>query len=188
MPIELECKVRVSSHAGLREKMRSAGAVFISKVAETNTLFDLPDRSLQRAGCGLRVRSTVTVEGQDHGATLTFKGARTPGAFKRREEIELTVGDAAAMAGVLRALGYTERIIFEKRRESWRLGACRIELDEMPRLGLFVEVEGPDESAIRSALAALGLAENQSIIDSYASMVANLADRDDARPIMLRFE
>ena len=64
MPVELECKIRVASHAPLREKLRSAGARRVGSVMETNTLFDRPDCSLQRDGCGLRVRSTVVLDGE----------------------------------------------------------------------------------------------------------------------------
>jgi adenylate cyclase, class 2 len=188
MPIELECKVRVTSHAVLRDKLRRGGASHIGTVLETNSLFDLPDRSLERAGCGLRVRSIVPLEGQGEGSTLTYKGPRAEGPFKRREELEVVVSDAGATAGVLRALGYTERIIFEKRRESWLLGPCRVELDELPRLGLFVEIEGPDEPAIRSAMTALELAEADSIIKTYASMVVALAASGATRPVELRFK
>jgi adenylate cyclase, class 2 len=187
MPIELECKLQVTSHAALREKLRSAGGTPVGSVLETNTLFDLPDRSLLRAGCGLRVRSTVALAGQAKGSTLTYKGPRTPSSFKRREEIEIGISDAAAMADLLRALGYAERIIFEKRRESWLLGGCRVELDELPRLGLFVEVEGPNETAIGSVLTALGLDASASIVASYVSMVAALPGNDATQPIELRF-
>jgi adenylate cyclase class 2 len=187
MPIELECKIRVASHAELREKLRLAEADYVGCVLETNSLFDLPDRALQRAGCGLRIRSTIVLEGCGPGSTLTYKGPRTPGAFKCREEIETGISDAGAAAALLHALGYVERIIFEKRRESWRLGRCEIELDELPRLGLFVEIEGPDEAAIREAMIALGLAGAESISESYVSMVAGLGSAGEAGPVVLRF-
>ena len=188
MQIELECKLHVTSHAPTREKLRQLGARFIGTVQETNTLFDLADRALQHSDRGLRVRSIVVLEGESRKSTLTYKGPRMPGPFKRREEIEVRIDDTAAMAAILRALGYAERIIFEKRRESWVLGPCRIELDELPRLGLFVEIEGPDDSAVRSALAALGLSEAASIIDTYVAMVATLAGPDEFRPVELRFD
>ena len=31
---------------------------------------------------------------------------------------------------------------------SWKLGGCTVELDELPHLGTFVEIEGPSEAAI----------------------------------------
>jgi adenylate cyclase, class 2 len=187
MPIELECKIRVASHAELRERLRIAKADYVGCVLETNSLFDSPDRALQRAGCGLRIRSTIVLEGRGPGSTLTYKGPRTPGPFKRRKEIETGISDAGAAAALLHALGYVERIILEKRRESWRLGPCRIELDELPRLGLFVEIEGPDEAAIREAMITLDLANAESISETYVSMVAGLGAIGEAGPVELRF-
>lgn len=187
MPIELECKVRVPSLVPIRDRLRAAGAKYVGRVLETNRLFDRPDGSLQQAGCGLRVRSVEVLDGRGPAASLTYKGPRTPSMFKRREEIEVDIGDSEAMTEVLHALGYTERVVFEKRRESWLLGPCRVELDELPKLGTFVEVEGPDEAAIRTGMGALGFSESGSIKQGYVSMVAALGG-DGARPVILRFE
>jgi adenylate cyclase, class 2 len=200
--IELECKVRVASLVAPREKLRATGARFVGRVLEENRLFDRPDEALRRAGCGLRVRTARALE--DEGgkavgqglrsaaeggcaATLTYKGPRVPGAFKQREEIEVEIGDAEAMGGILRALGYVERIMFEKRRESWLLGSCRVELDELPELGTFVEVEGPNEASIRAALAAIGLEALPSISESYVGMAARLLETQPGRGRELRF-
>jgi adenylate cyclase class 2 len=188
MPVELECKVRLDSHDPLRERLRAAGAIRVGRVLETNTIYDRDDGSLRRAGCGLRVRFVIALDGEAKRPTLTFKGPRQPGPFKRREEIEVAIADADAMAVILHALGFHERIIFEKRRESWRLGACHIELDELPRLGLFVEIEADDEATIRASLNDLGLDQAESIVTSYASMVAALGDGISPAPIEVRFD
>jgi adenylate cyclase class 2 len=189
MPIELECKVRVGSLAEIRGRLQETGAEYVGQVLETNRLFDRRDGSLGRAGCGLRVRSVVVMDGNGPTPTLTYKGPRQDSAFKRRQEIEVPIGDSGAATEILHALGYTERVIFEKRRETWRLGPCQIELDELPELGTFVEIEGPDEAEIRTALAALGLSQAQSINKGYASMIAGLgADQGGASPLTLRFE
>ncbi len=172
MSVELECKVRVPSLEAVRDELRTAGAKYVGRVLETNRLFDRDDGELKNTGCGLRVRSVEVLDGQGPGATLTYKGPRTDSAFKCREETEVGIGDPAAMASILHALGYHERVVFEKRRESWVLGSCDIELDELPKLGTFVEVEGPDENAIREALSALGLAAAEVVNDSYVSMAA----------------
>ena len=188
MAIELECKVRVESLATVRERLKAAtGAEFVGRVLEENRLFDREDGSLRRAGCGLRVRSTRVVEGTAQSPTLTYKGPRAPGPFKRREEIELQIADAATMGEILHALGYSERVIFEKRRESWRLPPCRVELDELPRLGTFVEVEGPSEAAVREALTTLAIADREPVSQTYVSMVVETGTADQALPIVLRF-
>ena len=172
MPVELECKVRVEDHSGVRAGLKRAGATCVGRVLETNRLFDGANGSLRLSGCALRVRTTTVIDGSGPGSTLTYKGPRQAGPFKRREEIEVVVEDAVAMVNILGALGLAERFLFEKRRETWTLDACTVELDEVPRLGRFVEVEGPDEGAIRSVLRRVGLEGAASIRESYVSMLA----------------
>lgn len=186
MPTELECKLAVADHAPIRTALRDAGAAPVGRVVEINHLFDRPAGDLRRADCGLRVRTAEAVDRDETRATLTYKGPRCDGAFKQREEIEVVIDDAAAAIRILESLGYAEQLRFEKRRETWRLSDCTIELDEIPPSQRFIEVEGPDESAIRGVLDKLGLDPAASIRDSYVAMI--LAGReDDPRPIIARF-
>ena len=72
---------------------------------------------------------------------------------------------------MLEELGFVPIFRYQKRRESWRLGECRVELDEPPRIGLFVEIEGPDEGAIHSVQAKLGLGGLKDVPTSYVGML-----------------
>jgi len=186
--IELEIKIRVESHEPIRGALRDAGAARVSRVLETNRILDLPDGSLYRAGCGLRVRSVEVLDGDGLAATLTYKGPREAGRFKRREELEVAVEDAASLLSILQALGYGERIVFEKRRESWRLEDCRVELDEVPLIGTFVEVEGPTEAAIDAAMERLGLAGRATEPQSYVGLLAERADKSASDPQVFHFD
>jgi len=188
MPTEIESKLRVASHEPVRARLASLGATFVRRIVETNRLFARTDGSLRRADCGLRIRTAHVVEGATLPATLTFKGPRQAGPFKRRREIETEIADAETMTAVLDVLGFEERHRFEKKRESWRLGACGVDLDELPSLGAFVEVEGPDEAAISEALRGLQLANAQPVQETYVEMVAKLAAPDAARPFVLAFD
>ena len=153
MPLEIEAKLRVESLDPVRERLRAAGAELLGCVLEANRIFDRPDGSLRRGGCGLRVRSCVAESGDAPPATLTFKGPIVPGAFKSRDEVEVSVGDADVAVRILEALGFVVILAYRKRRESWRLRDCRVELDEPPHIGLFVEIEGPDDAAIHVPVA-----------------------------------
>lgn len=189
MPIELECKIRVESHASLREKIRDAGARLRKRVLEVNHILDDTGGALRQRGCGLRVRTVTVLEGHARAAAvLTFKGPLQAGPMRRREETETLLDDGAAMLAILAGLGYVPHVIFEKRRETWELDGCLIELDELPRLGLFVEVEGPDESSISQCLARLGLATVPQTKETYAAMVAGLASKPPDCPVVLRFD
>lgn len=75
-------------------------------------------------------------------ATLTFK-RRIPGAsaIKQQREEETDVADPEAMEAILEALGFTAALVYEKRRQTWRLGKTEIVIDVLP-FGLFMEIEG----------------------------------------------
>lgn len=185
MPEELESKVKVGDHDAVRARLKSAGAEYLGRVLETNRIFDDKAGSLLASGCGLRVRECHVLDGIDRPATLTYKGPVRDGVFKRRTEIEVAIDDAGAMTEILAGLEFSPRIVFEKRRESWRLKGCEVELDEVPGLGLFVEVEGPNEEAIQGTMSWLGLDSHDSIRSSYIAML--MKDAIGAGPFEFRF-
>jgi len=189
MPVETEAKLRVSSHEPLRARLLALGARRVGSVLETNHIFDSPTRSLLANDQGLRVRRIETIDGAGEPATLTYKGPRDAGLLKRRREIELVISDAEAARAMLAALGFQEVLTFQKRRERWRLEACRIELDELPHLGCFIEVEGPDVQNVQDVLERLGLGNETIVPQSYIAMLIDFchthglpADRIDFSP------
>lgn len=104
---------------------------------------------------------------------ITFKGPRQPGGrLKVRLELQTRLDDVEAMAGILDACGLRQVLTVQKRRQSYRLGRCQVELDELPLLGCFVEIEGPDEQAIYAVKEALGI-EGQPILESYLQLLGN---------------
>jgi adenylate cyclase class 2 len=62
------------------------------------------------------------------------------------------------MEAILDALGFTPTLVYEKRRQTWRLGKTEIVVDELP-FGLFMEIEGSeaDIAAVELKLAIKGL-------------------------------
>ena len=98
-----------------------------------------------------------TNEDGDSRRRLTFKGPKQAGAFKQREEIEVDIDDAAAMLKIFSQPSLPPSLVFEKNRETFNLDGCEVVLDELPRLGTFVEVEGPDEATVTHVLEQLEL-------------------------------
>ena len=171
--LEIEAKFRVASHEPVRKRLRTLGATLIGRVVESNRILDRPDGSLRRVGRGLRIRSTIADDDGKTSATLTLKGPLLAGEFKSREELEIEISSPETAGNILKALGFVSILTYQKRRESWLLGECRIELDEPPHIGLFVEIEGPGESAIRSARSDLGLDAIGHTPESYVRMLLN---------------
>ncbi|MBA3273159.1 MAG: class IV adenylate cyclase [Chthoniobacterales bacterium] len=177
MAIEIEAKIKVSDHDATRARLRAIGGEHLSDVLETNTFFDTPDQKLRNADNGLRLRKINNLHGprgQNSGQTtheVTFKGPKLPGTFKQREELQSTIEDGDAVAAILERLGYSVALSFEKKRQSWQVQNCRVELDEVPRLGKYVEIEGPDEKSVESVRAALELESAALISMGYSSML-----------------
>lgn len=223
MSLEIELKLRVASHDPVRQRLRAAGATFIERVLERNTILDRPDAELRRTGRGLRLRTARRDSDGALRATLTAKGpihpigpfssptgpspvgpgtvgprTMVPGpvgpafqpvgvSLKTREECEVVISDADAALGLLALLGYDPVLQFEKRRERWSLADCLIELDEPARLGLFVEIEGPDEDAIHRVRHQLALHDAAIVPETYPQLVSQYCDTLAITDRSLRF-
>jgi len=153
MAFEIEKKYRLSPELvePLRRRLREAGAEGEGGAEfEENMIYTGPGLDPRRRVLRLRRRGEQAI--------FTFKERDLSGSpIKRQREEETEVADADALASILEALGYRPVLIYEKRRETWRLGGAEVVLDELP-FGLFVEIEG-EEAAILEAERLLGLGD-----------------------------
>ena len=166
----------------MRDRLAAIGATFVESVIERNHILDTEKQILFQAGCGLRVREVADRMGSALRATMTFKGKAERGAVKSREELETEVGDAATTIALFGAMGFQSVLCYEKRRETWEVGACRVELDEPPAVGRFVEIEGPDDRSISEVRARLGLQGMVAESKSYVRMLVEYCDAQGIRP------
>lgn len=171
MSVEVEAKLKVDSHEPVRSRLRDAGAEYIGAGLESNRHYDSADGRLRAWDSVLRIRSVQPTDGEPPEPTLTYKGPRQPGQVKRRPEIEIGIADPEAAGRLLEALGFVPISTIEKRRESWRLLGCRVELDEVPHLGTFVEIEGPDEVRISHTQRALRLDHLEHVGPGYVALL-----------------
>jgi adenylate cyclase class 2 len=135
MPIEIEKKYRLTAEHRdyVRDALDRAGATNLGSEFEENTLYQTPAIDFNRAV--LRVRRTADR------TVLTYK-ERLPidSDIKHQEEDETEVADATALKKILERLGCVRSVVYEKRRETWRLGEAEVVLDELP-FGWFMEIE-----------------------------------------------
>ena len=151
MAIEIEKKYRLESEQvePLRRRLKEVGAEGEGTPEfEENVIYTGP--GLDPARRVLRLRR------KGGRAVFTFKERDLSGSpVKRQREEETEVSDAAALASILEALGYSPVLVYEKRRETWRVPGAEVVLDELP-FGLFVEIEG-EEARILEVEKLLGL-------------------------------
>ncbi|MEM6553624.1 MAG: class IV adenylate cyclase [Planctomycetota bacterium] len=191
MIIEIEAKMKLGdrdARDSLVVRLHELSAARLGDFTESNTFFDTPEGRLKATDQGLRVRVVTPDNGDPPHATITHKGPRAHGQLKSRSEHEVHITDAKAAAELLAILGYAHVLTFEKRRTSYKLGDCVIELDALPHLGEYVEIEGPSDEAVLEAREKLGLADLPLIKASYIALLSDHAKANDLRTNVIRFE
>jgi len=148
--IEVEKKFRLTKRQrdAVLKRLPEVGANLEGEDFEENTLYS--GEALNDGSCVLRLRRVGSK------ATLTYK-KRLPSSspIKHQREEETGVADPEAMEAILESLGFTPSLVYEKRRQTWRLGKAEIVIDVLP-FGLFMEIEGRP-SDIKAAERKLGL-------------------------------
>jgi len=185
MMTEIEAKFKIHNPVEMREKLLSCWAEHIQTVLQEDTYLDTDERRLYRNDTGLRLRIVKKISPKDPDdkqiTTLTYKGPRRKGDLKIREEQEVIINSADTALAILARLGYYPTISFQKRRESFTLKNARIELDELPQMGFFLEIEADDEQTIQSVRELLGLANSPTITKTYAELVAEYLNRNSSQ-------
>jgi adenylate cyclase, class 2 len=169
--VEVEAKIKVKDLAEIERRLQKAGAKLKSeRVYERNVRYEDAGETLTPAGRVLRLR-------QDRQARLTYKEPHDPAGKDdwTRTELEVTVSDFDTTDLLLKKIGFHPAWIYEKYRTTYELAGCEVVLDEMP-FGAFVEVEG-EPDAIERALAALGLADEPRISESYSDLFFRVKER-----------
>ena len=166
---EIEAKLKVASLAQVKQRLSECGASFVSEKVQVDCYYDTEDRQLTRTDRCLRLRRERT--GQRERLILTFKGPRESDDFKKRTEVNLVFSDVEAVECLVEGLGYRRALAFDKRRFVWNLQDCEVALDELPLIGVFVEIEGAESERIGQVRETLGLADAPHVMESYASLI-----------------
>jgi adenylate cyclase, class 2 len=187
MPVEIEAKIKLAEHDSIRLTLQRLGATARGKRMEENIFFDRPDHSLRQSDQGLRVRVARDEQTGHESVIVTYKGPRQHGPLKSREEIELRADHPNHAILFLEHLGFERTLSFQKKRESWKLGDCLIELDEVPFLGTYLEVEGPTESAVQETLKTIGLENEPHVNPSYIALLSEYMEKQGRTERVIRF-
>ncbi len=175
MTVEIEAKLKVDSTGEIEERLVQLGAEFLQEQLQKDCYYDNSDANLIKTDRALRLRCQMAA--QQEKFFLTYKGQKEKDKFKKRQEIEIEVADIDSTQRLLSALGYEKVLEVEKKRRVWRLGDCIVALDQLPLLGSFVEIEGPDDERIDDLQKTLGLEDLPHIPQGYAVLVAEKLHR-----------
>jgi len=171
MAIEVEQKFPVVQLAAMCDKLAALGATVGERREEVDRYYAHPARDFARTDEALRIR------GVGPAGFLTYKGPKMDATTKTRREIELALPEGEqgrrAWGELLEALGFRPIAEVRKRRRKarvpWQGRRVEVSLDEVERLGTFVELEllaepddvEPAKACIASLAAHLGLAGSE---------------------------
>jgi adenylate cyclase class 2 len=167
MALEIEKKYRLAEgdRDELLAALRAFGAEYEGEDFEENTIYG-NDFLIQKGGV-LRIRKT-----QDR-VMLTFKRQVTGHSdAKHQIEYETEVADAGSVENIVHELGLTPRLVYEKRRRTWKFRSTEVVIDELP-FGLFMEIEGT-LTAIAEAEMLLGAEDLETEPLTYPRLTAQL--------------
>jgi len=178
MPHEIEAKFKVDDFRSVRSQLRKAGAVYLGTVMQTDSYYDTPDRSLMGADVAVRIRRTKRLRGPsgtapkiDTRPLLTYKGPK--GKHRRakiRREVQSHVDSHQALGEVFAELGLAESVTVQKKRASYRLGNSTVELDELPVIGKFIEIEASSPRQVDAVRRKLGI-DAEPCTDHYITLL-----------------
>lgn len=181
MADEIEAKIKIIEPTVIESLVRHLGGVERFRRIETNIFYDQA-RKLDKKGEVLRLRQEYYLyrfgDGAGEVVSATFKGRRKKGKLKIRPEHEFEVSDFDQARAMFEALGYKESFRFEKKRQSFSLGDCVVEIDTLPYLGHYVEIEGGTEKKINKVVKQLGLDGEKLIVEGYGGLLRKDAQKN----------
>lgn len=144
MTPEIEAKFLNIDVEGMQQRLRDVGAACKQPmVLMKRVIMDFPDKRLQTQS-----NSFVRVRYEGNKTVLTYKrfdSMQLGGA----QEIETEVSDFEKTVAIFTSVGLQVLSVQESKRETWQLGEVEIVLDEWPWLEPYMELEGPNEQALR---------------------------------------
>lgn len=162
---EIELKFKIEDPKAIKKKLAEIGAKYEGKFQQRDLWIDTPAKRWKKQGKGLRIRQ------QNGKLFLALKDEQSYGKVRKALEIEVDVGgNFDEFKNFWERIGFVADHFIEKEREVWQLGALEIVLDTVKDLGIFLELEGPEEE-IEAAIIKLGLEKEPRIVEHYGQLV-----------------
>lgn len=137
--IEKEIKLKlldVGKISTLERYIEKKGGIFLGEYSIIDEYFSHPSRDFRQTDEALRIRI------MNSNIELTYKSPRTANIPKVREEFTVKVNNYEVLKAILLKLGFKPIAKITKHRRMFTLnGDVKIFIDNVDRLGYFVEVE-----------------------------------------------
>jgi predicted adenylyl cyclase CyaB len=153
--LEIEAKILEVDKKKLEADLRRLGAKNLGERKVVSKFFDFPKNSLRKKGTCLRLRLDQAK------AVLAVKKKKGKARLKELDEFEVEVSDFKETRRMLSLIGLKEDSSITKMRTSFKLGPAKIELDKIPGIPLFAEIEAPSEKQVVAVAKKLGFSKKQ---------------------------
>jgi adenylate cyclase class 2 len=133
--LEIEIKAPCPDLDAVEGELLRGGARRVGNLRQTDVYYAHPARDFAATDEALRIRK------DEAGRVITYKGPKVDAQTKTREEIEVGLSDADAMARILERLGFRAAVTVSKARTEYEYKGAIVALDTVEDLGTYVEVE-----------------------------------------------
>lgn len=151
---EIEVKILDIDRSEIERKLKSLGASVSFDGEMIATFFDYPDRSVQKKGDLIRLRTEGDV------SVLAYKRHISSQGAKIMEESETVIENPAQMKNILKGLGLLPVRENHKHRIQYDLGDTHIVIDrymgDLAYIPEFIEIEAPGEERMNEVVRLLG--------------------------------
>ena len=171
MNVEIEKKYRLPANrrTQIENTLREMKGEFVRDDFEENTIYG--GEALERNGGVVRIRKT------ERRSILTYKRRLEDiSDVKHQIEYESEIGNPESVTKILHELNVVPKLVYEKRRATWKLRSVEIVLDELP-FGQFMEIEG-SLTGIKEAEMLLGIDDLETEHETYPRLTAQLGKKN----------
>ncbi len=147
---EIEVKILEIDVTAVRQKISDLGAKKILDDELSYVILDDKKHSLFKEKKLLRVRKSKSE------AHLCFKNKAKKGKLREAEETEVKVDNYEDTIKIFKKLGFVTRHKGKKHRESYKLGKVKYELDTMPGIPTYLEIESDNEKDLIKGVERIG--------------------------------
>lgn len=160
---EIEIKFLEVDVPALKNKLAELGAEDLGEdlLSEITFLDKDLEWKKERATRNRFVRLRKTKKG----IFLTYKSQYEKEGRPYAEEIEVTVSNMDKAKDLLKATGLIDYRVQEKRRHTFELDDCVIDIDSWPLIPPYVEIEGPSEDQVKRVVEKLGYDWNKGVFE-----------------------
>ncbi len=142
---EIEAKFFVDDYKDII-KIVSSIATFKKSAYELTVMYD-NKRMLFSDDARLRLRRIIDLHNNKEECELSYKKPKTREGIKIEEELEVETSSFLTTEGILAKLGYLKVSSYERIRDTFYAGSCKITVDSFP-FGDLLEIEGEIQDII----------------------------------------